>query len=122
MGIETISTLKKELEDANKLLKTFKEKGLSEDTIESLSPSAAHASRLLKSGLTVTGIYSQMVGLGEELAKEKQETARLNLYIQQILEEVESRAPQLKKQREDYEKVMAAVGGLTDNLEAAREE
>jgi len=120
--IETISTLKKELEDANKLLKTFREKGLSEDSIDSLSPSAAHASRLLKSGLTVTGIYSQMVGLGEELSKEKQETARLNLYIQQILEEVESRAPQLKKQREDYEKVMAAVGGLTDNLEAAREE
>jgi len=120
--VETINTLKKELEDANKLLKTFREKGLSEDSIESLSPSAAHASRLLKSGLTVTGIYSQMVGLGEELAKEKQETARLNLYIQQILEEVESRAPQLKKQREDYEKVMASVGGLTDNLEAAREE
>lgn len=120
--VETISSLKKELEDANKLIKTSREKGLSEASIESLSPSAAHASRLLKSGLTVTGIYSQMVGLGEELAKEKQETARLNLYIQQILEEVESRAPQLKKQREDYEKVMAAVGGLTDNLEAAREE
>merc|ERR1711915_1173571 len=106
--VESIEALKKELADANKLIKTFKEKGLSEDSIESLSPSAAHA--------------SQMLGLGEELAKEKQETARLNLYIQQILEEVESRAPQLKKQREDYEKVMAAVGGLTDNLEAAREE
>jgi len=119
---ETIIALKKELEDSNKLIKTFREKGLSEDSIESLSPSAAHASRLLKSGLTVTGIYSQMVGLGEELTKEKQETARLNLYIQQILEEVESRAPQLKKQREDYEKVMAAVGGLTEQLESAREE
>eukprot|EP00092_Neocalanus_flemingeri_P000848 GFUD01000905.1.p1 GENE.GFUD01000905.1~~GFUD01000905.1.p1 ORF type:complete len:1977 (-),score=934.20 GFUD01000905.1:29-5959(-) len=120
--VETVNTLKKELEDSNKLIKTFREKGLSEDSIESLSPSAAHAARLLKSGLTVTGIYSQMVGLGDELAKEKQETGRLNMYIQQILEEVESRAPQLKKQREDYEKVMAAVGGLTDNLESAREE
>ena len=67
--------------------------GLSEDSIESMSPSAAHDSRFLKTGLIVTGIYSQMVVLGEELAKKKQETARLNLYIQQILEEVESRAP-----------------------------
>ena len=119
---ETIAALKKELENANKLIKTFKEKGLSEDSIESLSPSAAHASRLLKSGLTVTGIYSQMVGLGEDLQKEKQETARLNLYIQQILEEVDSRTPQLRKQREEYERLAASVGGLTENLESAREE
>ena len=119
---ETVAALKKELENANKLIKTFKEKGLSEDSIESLSPSAAHASRLLKSGLTVTGIYSQMVGLGEDLQKEKAETARLNLYIQQILEEVESRAPQLRKQREDYERLAASVGGLTENLESAREQ
>ena len=121
-GSETVAALRKELENANKLIKTFKEKGLSEDSIESLSPSAAHASRLLKSGLTVTGIYSQMVGLGEDLQKEKAETARLNLYIQQILEEVESRAPQLRKQREDYERLAASVGGLTENLESAREQ
>lgn len=119
---ETIAALKTELENANKLIKTFKEKGLSEASIENLSPSAAHASRLLKSGLTVTGIYSQLVAMGEELGKEKQETARLNLYIQQILQEVESRAPQLKKQREDYEMLVASVGGLTENLESAREE
>ena len=122
VGSETVAALRKELENANKLIKTFKEKGLSEDSIESLSPSAAHASRLLKSGLTVTGIYSQMVGLGEDLQKEKAETARLNLYIQQILEEVESRAPQLRKQREDYERLAASVGGLTENLESAREQ
>jgi hypothetical protein len=59
---ETIQALKKELEEANKLLKTFRDKGLTEDGIECLSPSAAQASRLLKSGVTLTGIYSQMVG------------------------------------------------------------
>ena len=120
--METVNALKKELEDSNKLIKTFREKSLSEDSIESLSPSAAHASRLLKSGLTVTGIYSQMVGLGEELTKEKAETARLILYIQQVLQELESRTPQLRKQREDYEHLKASVGGLTERLEAAREE
>ena len=57
---ETVTALRKELEVANKLLKTVKEKGLSEDSIECLSPSAAQASRLLKSGITVTGIYSQV--------------------------------------------------------------
>ena len=114
--------LKKELEAGNKLIKTMKEKGLSEASIECLSPSAAQASKLLKSGVTVTGIYSQMVGLGEELQAEKSETQRLNLYIEQILHEIEERAPLLKQQREDYEKAVAAVGGLTESLESAREE
>ena len=119
---ETIDALKKELEAGNKLIKTMKEKGLSEASIECLSPSAAQASKLLKSGVTVTGIYSQMVGLGEELQAEKSETQRLNLYIEQILHEIEERAPLLKQQREDYEKAVAAVGGLTESLESAREE
>ena len=118
----SLAALKKELENANKLIKTFREKGLSEESIESLSPSATHASRLLKSGLTVTGIYSQMVSLGEDLQKEKNENSRLNLYIQQILDEVESRAPQLRKQREEYERLAASVGGLTETIESAREE
>ena len=116
---ETIGALKKELEAGNKLIKTMKEKGLSEASIECLSPSAAQASRLLKSGVTVTGIYSQMVGLGEELQAEKSETQRLNLYIEQILHEIEERAPLLKQQREDYEKAVAAVD---ESLESAREE
>ena len=119
---ETIGALKKELEAGNKLIKTMREKGLSEASIECLSPSAAQASKLLKSGVTVTGIYSQMVGLGEELQAEKSETQRLNLYIEQILHEIEERAPLLKQQREDYEKAVAAVGGLTESLESAREE
>ena len=119
---ETIGALKKELEAGNKLIKTMREKGLSEASIECLSPSAAQASKLLKSGVTVTGIYSQMVGLGEELQAEKAETQRLNLYIEQILHEIEERAPLLKQQREDYEKAVAAVGGLTESLESAREE
>ena len=51
----TVAALRKELEMGNKLIKTMKEKGLGEDSIECLSPSAAQASRLLKSGITVTG-------------------------------------------------------------------
>ena len=63
-----------------------------------------------------------MVSLGEELTAEKAETQRLGLYIEQILHEIEDRAPLLKQQREDYERAVAAVGGLTENLESAREE
>ncbi len=108
--VETIKALKKELEEANKLLKTFRDKGLTEDGIECLSPSAAQASRLLKSGITLTGIYSQMVGISEELAQEKEENKRLNSYMDQILLEIEERAPILRQQRDNYEMAMATVG------------
>ena len=77
-------------------------------------------SRMLKAG--VTGIYSQMVSLQEELTVEREENKRLNLYLDQILLEIEERAPMLKQQREDYERAVAAVGGLTEQLEKAREE
>ena len=42
---EAVTALRKELEDANKLVKTFQGKGLSDDAVECLSPSAAAASR-----------------------------------------------------------------------------
>ena len=77
---------------------------------------------MLKSGVTLTGIYSQMVTLSEELTLEKEENKRLNEYMDQILVEIEERAPILKQQREDYEHAMSAVGGLSESLEKAREE
>ena len=110
--VETITALKKELEDANNLIKTIKEKGLREKSIESLAPSAAHAAK----------IYSQILVLSEDLSQEKQETARLHLVIKQIMDEIESRAPILRKQKEEYEAVMGSVAGMTERLEAARGE
>ena len=77
---------------------------LSETDIEELSPSAAAASRLLKSGLSLTQIYSEYVETSEALHLEKEENKRLNEYVDQILMEIEEKAPVIKRQREDYEK------------------
>jgi nucleoprotein TPR len=54
-------------------------------------------------------VWSQ-VGLSEELAQEKEENRRLNAYMDQILLEIEERAPVLRQQRENYEMAMATVG------------
>ena len=58
----------------------------------------------------------------EELIAQKDENARLNTYLDQILKEIESRAPGLKRQREDYERAVAAVESLTRQLDEARQE
>ena len=50
---EAIKGLKRELDTANDLIKTMRNKGLTEDDVERLSPSAAAASKLLKGGITL---------------------------------------------------------------------
>lgn len=113
---ECIALLKKELANANDLLKAAKQETL-DAAIEVLSPSAAAASRLIKSGMTLTEIYSQYVAVSEELLLQKEETRKLNLYINTIIEEIEEKAPVLKKQREDYDRALENVATLTREID-----
>jgi hypothetical protein len=59
--------------------------GLSPEGIEKLSPSAAAASKLLKTGMSLTQVFSQLVSCQEELLAAKDENTRLNSYLEQIL-------------------------------------
>lgn len=113
---ECITLLKKELEDANELVKVAKQETL-EAAIEGLSPSAAAVSRLIKSGMTLTQIYSQYVAVCEELSLQKEETKNLKLYVETIMGEIEEKAPILKKQREDYERALENVATLTKQID-----
>ena len=54
-------------------------------------------------------IYSQLVASQEDLLAQKDENARLNTYLDQILKEIESRAPGLKRQREDINTHMTSA-------------
>ena len=58
----------------------------------------------------------------EELLQAKDENTRLNTYLDQILAEIEQRAPGLRKQREDHDRAVDAVATLTSQLEEARQE
>ncbi|KAL1132010.1 hypothetical protein AAG570_011620, partial [Ranatra chinensis] len=81
---------------------------------------AASTSKLLKSGLTLTQIYTQYAQVTQELLVERQETGRLREYINRILAEIEEKAPVLQKQREDYDYAINSAESLTvkvDELE-----
>lgn len=61
---QTISKLEQELKNANELLSIAKRKGaavLDESDIQQLSPAAAVASRLLKSGMTLTQVTDSFI-------------------------------------------------------------
>nr|CAD7259308.1 unnamed protein product [Timema shepardi] len=89
-----------------------------ERTIESMSPAAAAASRMIKSGLTVTQIYSQYVSASDELLLTKEENKRLNHFINTIIEDIEEKAPYLKKQKEDYARTLLQVESAKTNMDA----
>ena len=113
---EAIRGLKKELEDANELIKSLKQRGLTEEGINQLSPAAAAASKLIKSGMSLTQVYTQLVSCQEELLNAKDENRQLNTYVEQILSDIEERAPAFKRQRDEHENSLETINKLEIEL------
>lgn len=116
---ETLTALKEELAHANILLEAVKQES-SEAAVSRLSPLAASASKLMKSGLTLTQLYTKFAETTQELLIARQENTRLKEYTERIVKEIEERAPILKKQREDYNYAITTMECLTvkvDELE-----
>ncbi|XP_055692599.1 nucleoprotein TPR isoform X2 [Lutzomyia longipalpis] len=112
----TIQQLRQEIEHANELLKEVQEQNL-EHAIQQLAPSAAATSRMIKSGMTLTEIYTMYVKATEELQVTKKENNRLNLQIRTILQELEEKAPLIRKQNLEYQKIEEANAELSQQLD-----
>ncbi|NWZ20328.1 TPR protein, partial [Asarcornis scutulata] len=121
---EKISKLEKELENANDLLSTTKRKGaiLSEEELAAMSPTAAAVAKVVKPGMKLTELYNAYVETQDQLLLEKLENKRINKYLDEIVQEVEAKAPILKRQREEFERSQKAVASLSAKLEQAMKE
>ncbi|XP_051869004.1 translocated promoter region b, nuclear basket protein isoform X3 [Pristis pectinata] len=122
---EKIIKLEKELESANHLLSATKLKGaatLSEEELAAMSPTAAAVAKIVKPGMKLTELYNGYVEAQDQLLLAKQENKRVNKYLDEIVKEVEMKAPLLKRQREEYERVQKAVANLSAKLEDAMKE
>ncbi|XP_034479441.1 nucleoprotein TPR isoform X2 [Drosophila innubila] len=104
---KTIDSLKTEIAHANDLLKEAQEQSL-ESVICKLAPTAAVASRLIRSDMSLTELYSMYAKNSEELESKNMENAQLKLQIKSIVEEINERAPIFKKQDLDYSKLTEA--------------
>ena len=105
------SNLEQELARANELLISLKQRGPThpphtsggeKEDILSLSPAATEISSFLRSGMTLTQIYSRYVQISEELHQEKTENNRLGNYLDQIMHELDEKTPALQQLRKDY--------------------
>ncbi|GAA5903057.1 hypothetical protein JCM5296_001724 [Sporobolomyces johnsonii] len=84
-----------------------------------LSPSAQLAVRGQRSGRSYAEVYGEYIKMEEELARERAETKRLGECLAQILGDIEERAPLLKEQRLEYERLSTEATQLASQLAQA---
>ena len=75
------------------------------------------AQRLLDEGVSLTDMYNRVVDAEAALRKERSEKEKAEMYLQQILREVESKAPIIAGQRLDYERALASHDELSRRLD-----
>ncbi|KAH8316278.1 hypothetical protein KR067_004193 [Drosophila pandora] len=102
-----ISDMKTEIDHANDLLKEIQERSL-ESAICQIAPSAALATRIMRSDLSLTELYSMYAKSSEELELRNREIEQLKLQMKSILDEINENAPILQKQGSDYNKLSEA--------------
>ncbi|MBN3321592.1 TPR protein, partial [Atractosteus spatula] len=122
---DKIRNMEKELENANDLLSDAKRKGvaaLTEEELTTMSPTAAAVAKIVKPGMKLTELYNAYIESQDQLQLERLETKRLNKYLDEIVKEVEAKAPILKRQREEYERMQKSVASLSAKLEQAMRE
>ncbi|XP_075944416.1 translocated promoter region b, nuclear basket protein isoform X3 [Anarhichas minor] len=125
---ERIQGLEKELDNANELLSSSKLRGpihttsvITEEQMTTMSPTAAAVSKI-RPGMKLTELYTAYVESQEQLQLERLENKRVNKYLDDIVQEVEAKAPILKRQRDEHERMQKSVASLSAKLEQAVKE
>ncbi|XP_028328136.1 nucleoprotein TPR-like [Gouania willdenowi] len=121
---EKIKKMEKELENA-----TVKAAGIhccvpsvTEEQLDSMCPSASAIAAIVKPGMKFFDLYNAYTECQTHLQIEKQETRRLSRVLDEIVLEVESKAPILKRQREEYENMQRSIASMFNKMEQARTE
>eukprot|EP00899_Mesostigma_viride_P025375 jgi/Mesvir1/6021/Mv00765-RA.1 len=87
-------------------------------SIMELSPSAAAIS-LLPEGTTLTALYSRYAEVEDALRHEQAARRRVQSYLDQILQELEEKAPLIQEQRQEYERLAESHALLLGRLKDA---
>uniref|UniRef100_A0A665W843 Translocated promoter region a, nuclear basket protein n=1 Tax=Echeneis naucrates TaxID=173247 RepID=A0A665W843_ECHNA len=117
---EKIKKMEKELENAT--MKAAGVPSLTEEQLDSMCPSAAAIAAIVKPGMKFFDLYNAYAECQTQLQLEKQETKKVSRVLDEIVQEVESKAPILKHQREEYESMQRSMASLCNKLETARME
>lgn len=111
-----IAELRTELANANDLLRVSNDENV-EHVLEQMAPAAAAASRRLKSGMTLTEIFTQYVQAVQDLQLKERECSQNEIQLKTIVAELEEKAPLWKEQAKEYQSVVASNVELQAQLE-----
>uniref|UniRef100_A0A3P8NC28 Nucleoprotein TPR n=1 Tax=Astatotilapia calliptera TaxID=8154 RepID=A0A3P8NC28_ASTCA len=115
---EKVKKMEKELENAT--VKAAGMPSMTEEQLDAMCPSAASIAAIVKPGMKFFDLYNAYAECQTQLQLEKQETRRVSRVLDEIVQEVESKAPVLKQQREEYESMQRSMASLCNKLEQAR--
>ncbi|XP_037955452.1 nucleoprotein TPR-like [Teleopsis dalmanni] len=104
---KVIESLKIQLKHANELMKQKADDDV-DHAISKIAPSAAVASRLIRSDMSLTEIYSLYVNTSQDLEKQKRENSRLQLELNNIVQDLRVKAPIHEKRDEEHQKLSAS--------------
>lgn len=114
--VKAIDELQDELKNANQLLKTAQQENI-DIAVEKLCPAAATTSKLIRSGKSLTEIYTLYVNTSEELQSVRKDYEQLKLRFSEVLQEIQEKAPIIQRTEIDLEKATEANGELNHQLE-----
>lgn len=72
--------------------------------------------------INITELYDRLVLLERELLQERNKRKETELYMNQILKDVENKAPLIAKQRRDYQRIVQSHHQLTEKIDRLTEE
>ncbi|CEH16539.1 Uncharacterized conserved coiled-coil protein [Ceraceosorus bombacis] len=102
--------------------RSFANSALGASFSSSFSPTAALASKVQRSGKSFSAVYSDLVRTQEELRRERAEVVRLGTVLEQVMADLEDRAPALQAQREEVQRLAADLEELAAEMAQAGQE
>lgn len=111
-----VEEMQDELKNANQLLKAAQQENI-DIAVEKLCPAAATTSKLIRSGKSLTEIYTLYVNTTEELQRVKKDYEQLKLRFSEVLQEITEKAPIIQRTEIDLEKATEANSELNNQLE-----
>lgn len=113
---EQVQAFENELKNANELLKAAQQENI-DIAVEKLCPAAATTSKLIKSGKSLTEIFTLYVNATEDLTRERKEHEQLKLRFSEVLQEIQEKAPIIQRTQIELEKASEANVELNNQLE-----
>lgn len=79
-----------------------------------LSPSAHIISKVQASGMSLTQLYSEFTSAKQDLAHERRKNMKIQASFDELIQELEDRAPQLQAQREEYSMLQVELATMSE--------